>query len=161
MFPRDQWVNSCFSPECTYVPSWGHSSFQWRHNERDCVSNHRLIDCLLNRLFRRRSKKTSKLRVHVLCEGNSAVTGEFPAQRPVTRKCFHLKTSSWNGTHYTKDLWTHNWNLLVVRLNLLNKQSSWRWFESPWPVCDDTVMSDVEFEHRSWQVGLLREHVLS
>ena len=33
------------------------------------------------RLFRRRSKKTSKLRVTSLCEGNSSVTGEFPAQR--------------------------------------------------------------------------------
>ena len=29
---------------------------------------------------RRRSKKTSKLRVTGLCEGNSPVTGEFPAQ---------------------------------------------------------------------------------
>ena len=33
-----------------------------------------------NRLFRRRSKKTSKLRVTGLCVGNSLVTGEFPAQ---------------------------------------------------------------------------------
>ena len=42
------------------------------------------ITCLtlvLNRLFRRRSKKISKLRVTGLCEGNSLVTGEFPAQR--------------------------------------------------------------------------------
>ena len=30
---------------------------------------------------RRRSKKTSKLRVTGLCEGNSSVIGEFPAQR--------------------------------------------------------------------------------
>ena len=30
---------------------------------------------------RRRSKKTSKLRVTGLCEGNSTVTGEFPSQR--------------------------------------------------------------------------------
>ena len=35
---------------------------------------------LLNRLFRRRSKKTSKLCVAGLCAGNSPVTGEFPAQ---------------------------------------------------------------------------------
>ena len=53
----------------------------WRHNERDGVSNHQPHDCLLNRLFRRRSKKTSKLRVTGLCEENSPVTGEFPAQR--------------------------------------------------------------------------------
>ena len=36
--------------------------------------------CLLNRLFRRRSKKTSKLRVTGLCAGSSPGTGEFPAQ---------------------------------------------------------------------------------
>ena len=54
---------------------------QWRHNERDGVSNHQPHDCLLNCLFRRRSKKTSKLRVTGLCAGNSPVTGEFPAQR--------------------------------------------------------------------------------
>ena len=39
------------------------------------------IVCLLNRLFRRRSKKTSKLRVTGLCVGNSPVTGEFPTER--------------------------------------------------------------------------------
>ena len=34
-------------------------SWQWRHNGRDGVSNHQPHDCLLNRLFRRRSRKTS------------------------------------------------------------------------------------------------------
>ena len=53
---------------------------RWRHNERDGVSNHQPHDCLLNRLFRRRTKKTSKLRVTGLCAGNSPGTGEFPAQ---------------------------------------------------------------------------------
>ena len=55
-------------------------SLQWRHNGRDSVSNHQPHDCLLNRLFRRRSKKTSKLRVTGLCVGNSPGTGEFPTQ---------------------------------------------------------------------------------
>ena len=50
---------------------------QWRHNERDGVSNHQPHDCLLNCLFRSRS---SKLRVTGLCEGDSRVTGEFPSQ---------------------------------------------------------------------------------
>ena len=53
----------------------------WRHNGRDSDSNHQPHDCLLNRVFRRRSKKTSKLRVTGLCAGNSPGTGEFPAQR--------------------------------------------------------------------------------
>ena len=55
-------------------------SLQWRHNGRDSVSNHQPHDCLLSRLFRRRSKKTSKLRVTGLCAVNSPVTGDFPAQ---------------------------------------------------------------------------------
>ena len=54
---------------------------QWHHNERDGVSNHQRHDCLLKRLFRRNSKKTSKLRVTGLCAGKSLVTGELPAQR--------------------------------------------------------------------------------
>ena len=57
------------------------STLHWRHNGRDGVSNHQPHDGLLNRLFRRRSKKTSKLRVTGFCEGNSPMTGEFPAQR--------------------------------------------------------------------------------
>ena len=56
-------------------------SLQWRHNEQDNVSNHQPHDCILKRLFGRRSKITSKLRVTGLCAGNSPGTGEFPAQR--------------------------------------------------------------------------------
>ena len=56
-------------------------SLQWRHNKRAGVSNHRRLQCLLNCWFRCGSKKTPKLRVTGLCEGNSPVTGEFPAQR--------------------------------------------------------------------------------
>ena len=56
------------------------NTLHWRHNELDSVSNHHSHHCLLNRLFGRRSKKTSKLRVTGLCAGNSPGTGEFPAQ---------------------------------------------------------------------------------
>ena len=55
-------------------------SLQWRHNGRDSASNHQPHDCLLKHLFRRRSKKTSKLHVTGHCAGNSPGTGEFPAQ---------------------------------------------------------------------------------
>ena len=64
---------------CRYCPK-RHKTLLWRHNGRDGVSNHQPHDCLLNRSFRRWSKKTSKLRVTDLCAGNSPVTGEFPAQ---------------------------------------------------------------------------------
>ena len=55
-------------------------TLHWRHNEHDGVLNHQPHGCLLNRLFRRRSKKTSKLRLTGLCVGNS------PHKGPVTRK---------------------------------------------------------------------------
>ena len=44
------------------------------------VPKHQPHDCLLNRLFIRRSKKTSKLLVTGIYAGNSPGTGEFPAQ---------------------------------------------------------------------------------
>ena len=56
-------------------------SLQWRHNEHDGFSNHRHLGGSIKRLFRWRSKKTSKLRVTGLCEGKSSVTGELPLQR--------------------------------------------------------------------------------
>ena len=82
-------------PGATMGPIWGQQdpggphvgpmnfaiwALRWRHNGCNSVSNHQPHDCLLNRLFRRRSKKTSKLRVTGLCMGNSSGTGEFPAR---------------------------------------------------------------------------------
>ena len=55
-------------------------TLQWRHYWRDCVSDHQPHNCLLKRLFWRRSEKTSKFCVTGPCAGNSPVTGEFPAQ---------------------------------------------------------------------------------
>ena len=55
----------------------GLHSLQWRHDGHDSISNHQPHNCLLNRLFRRISKITSKLRVTGLSEGNSP---EFAAQ---------------------------------------------------------------------------------
>ena len=63
-------------------------SWHWRHNDHDGVSNHQPHGCLLNRLFRRRSKKTSKLLVTGLCAGNSPGPVNSPHKRPVTRKMF-------------------------------------------------------------------------
>ena len=78
----------------------------WCHDEHDDISNHQPHDCLLNRLFRRRSKKTSKLCVAGLCEGNSPVTSEFPAQRASNAE----NVSIW---------WCHNevsieWRYMIV-----------------------------------------------
>ena len=66
---------------CFLYAVYQRTSLLWRHNERNGVSNLRHLDCLLNRLFKGISKKTYKLRVTGLCEGNSPVTGELPSQR--------------------------------------------------------------------------------
>ena len=51
-------------------------------HERHCVSDDRQLDCFFSRLFRLRTKQTSKLRyILVLCEVNPPITGGFPSQR--------------------------------------------------------------------------------
>ena len=73
------------------------SPFQWRHNERDGVSNHWRLNCLLNRLLMRGSKKTSKLRVTGLCD-------RWPVDSPQrASKYFHLIMSSWWVGLYSRD----------------------------------------------------------
>ena len=57
-----------FSRDWSFKIAW---SLHWRHNEEDSGSNHWGLEYLLNRLFRRRSRKTSNLRV----------TGGLPSQR--------------------------------------------------------------------------------
>ena len=76
-------------------------TLQWRHSEHEGISNYQSHNWLLNRLFRRRSKKTSKLHVTGLCEGNSPLTGEFPTQRASDAE----SVSIWWCHHEFKRLW--------------------------------------------------------
>ena len=101
-------------------------SLQWRHNGLDGVSNHQAHDCLLNRLFGRRSKKTSKVRITGLCAGNSPGTGEFPTQRASNAENVSIwwrHHVSMAGTsnctpHYMWDVITCSrpWDLLLAQL---------------------------------------------
>ena len=78
------------------------TALQWCHNEGDDVSNHPRFDCLINRLFRRRSKKTPKLRVTGLCEGNPPVTGGFSSQRTSNAENVSIwwrHQGKWNVSH--------------------------------------------------------------
>ena len=101
-------------------------TLQWRHNEPDGSSNHRRIDCLLKRLFMRRSKKTSMLTVIGLCEGNPLLIAsllpnvikamsmfQYPVVRirDIVRSCDVLSNFE---THLI--CWVHN--ILAVRLPL-------------------------------------------
>ena len=78
----------------------------WRYNDRDGVSNRQRLDDLPNRLFKRRSKKISNIKV---------LPRQWPFVRgttgdrwiPFTKdqslgKCFHLMTSSWNDNNKAK-----------------------------------------------------------
>ena len=58
-----------------------HLLYQWFECSNSKETGWIVLHCLLNCLFRRRSKKKSKLPITGLCEGNSPVTGEFPSQR--------------------------------------------------------------------------------
>ena len=75
-------------------------TLRWRHNVHGVVSNHQPHQCLLNRLFGCRSKKTSKLRVTGLCAGYSPETGEFPAQMASNAE----NVSIW-WRHHVKKSW--------------------------------------------------------
>ena len=76
-----------------YIP-WivrtvGVLSLHWRHNGPDGVSNHQPHYCLPNHLFKRRTKKTLKLRVTGLCvRGIHRWPVNSPHKWPVTRKMF-------------------------------------------------------------------------
>ena len=99
-------------------------TLQWRHNRHDSVSNHQPHDCFLNRLFRRRSKKTPKLRVSGLCAGNSPGTGEFLAQMASNAENV---SDCWRHYEVCKDEkdeinlrqkkmvnWTYHWLVYVI-----------------------------------------------
>ena len=66
------------------------STLQWRHNGRDGVSNHQPHHCLLNRLFRRRSRKHRSSASVAFVFGIYRWPGNSPHKWPVTRKLFSL-----------------------------------------------------------------------
>ena len=88
---------------CLEIIAYTSFSLRWRYNGLDSVSNHQPHDCLLNRSFGRRSKKTSKLRVTGLCVGNSPVTGEFPAQMASNAE----NVSIWWRHHVLREIRLH------------------------------------------------------
>ena len=90
--------------ECQYC-GW-HRTLQWSRNERDGVSNHRRLYCLL----RRKSKKTSKLCVTGLCEGKPLVAGGFPSQRASNADNASISSTSswWTWSKNAEYCWIHH-----------------------------------------------------
>ena len=114
---------------------------QWRHNERDVVSNHRRLDCLLNRLFRCRSKKASKLRVTGRCEGNES-SGD-----PSQRACNAENVSIW---------WRHH-EIGRPRIHYMSiRYMSIMAFKSP-IICSTACSGQQQRKHQSSALHALRE----
>ena len=98
-------------------------ALQWHHNDPDGVSNHEPHGCLLNRSFRRRSKKTSKLRVTGLCAGNSPGPVNSPHKGPVTRKMFPFDDVIMGITSLTLGQWYHYHNSCEsILMNCVNEK---------------------------------------
>ena len=86
---NDRWFETTWH-SCDIVIM--HNTLRWRHNECDSVSNHQPHDCLLSRLSGCRSKW------------------------PVTRKMFHLITSSCNNLQcYQLQNWHYDNYLFSVK----------------------------------------------
>ena len=137
-------------------------TLRWRNYGRDGVSNHQSHDCLLNSLFRRRSKKTSKLRVTGLCAGNSPGTGEFPAQMTSNAEIVsiwwrHHGHHARNNNYSKNYLMVNRFNWVRIRRSFEKNYLTFYTVNSPhkWPVTrknfpfDDVIM--MSSQHKSWR----------
>ena len=93
-----------------------HMTLQWRHNGRDGVSNHQHHDCLLNRLFRCRSKENIKAPRHWPFSGEFTSDRWIPAQMASNAE----NVSIWWRHHdkayievYAINRNTHTWKLFL------------------------------------------------
>ena len=114
----------CYQITRHYLNHWWLSSIlslQWRHNGHDSISNHQPHDCLLNHLFRRRSKKISKFRITGLCVGNSPGTSEYSAQMTSNAE----NVSIW---------WRHHGHIVSPGASELTK--IYLFFLTHWPLGD-------------------------
>ena len=133
-------------------------SLQWRHNGHDGVSNHKPHHCSLNRIFSRRSKKTSKLRFTGLCTGNSPVTSEFPAQMASNTEnvsiwwCLHdeCHTPRVNFSIWYNHKCKHVWHLTYFMIMTVQ-----------WQACLYVRAIQVEVHHCAFRAPFQYKHRLS
>ena len=134
-------VSDCLTAPDHYL----NESLQWRNNDHDGVSNHQPHGGLLNRLFRRWSKKTSKLRVTGLCVGNSPGTVNSPHRRPVARKMFPFDDVIMMLTHHQGLSVVYNW--AWFHRNDVNQWNEYDYeaYEIAFPFSKDLFYSKVLF----------------
>ena len=130
-------------------------ALRWRHNGLDSVSNHQPHDCLLNRLFKRRSKKTSKLCVTGLWAENHRGPVNSPHKWPVTWKMFPFDDVIMDYRHHRAQsskpqapLSPSNWSALYE----VSARQSWAEYSSRpktdsrhqgWTIKDFSVLSEM------------------
>ena len=153
-------MNECHTIDSEYIAVdyntiWNTKPLQWRHNERDGVSNNQCLDCLLNPLFRHRSKKISRLRFAGLCDQWPV---ESPHKGPVTRKMFPFddvimaQGRRLNLSSYYKLIWRKStrryqeisrvhYNAIEVTLRVMGK--------SPGPLPQQNTAKHEQYAHDS------------
>ena len=119
---------------CASCARWSRS-LQWQHNGHGSVSNHQPNNCLLNRLFRRRSKKTLKLYVTGLCAGNLPGTSDFPAQMASNAE------NVWWSHHGVVPVMCRHQEVLDYLPYLLVMFEAWMSMSSPWFLLQYGVVS--------------------
>ena len=121
---------SCNPQAITYA--WIISKpLQRRRNEIDSVSNDQPHDCLLNRLFRRRSRKHQSSASLAFVRGIPRWPVNSPYKGTVTRKMFpfddvtmQADRSSFRGNIM---LWFHNWRIVFSHL-IYVLVLQWLWY---------------------------------
>ena len=120
-------------------------------------------DRLLNRLFRRRPKKKSKLCVSGLCEGKSPVSGEFPLQRAnnaemvsIFMRCVciaaMLKTYSIDDTSVLPE---YEYHFLIFYHAVLEQRGNMDYLQliPPWIKClqfKDGIFKSIYLNEKAW-----------
>ena len=102
-------------------------SLQWRHNGCDGVSNHQPHNCLLKRLFRRRSKENSKAPRHwPLC---GELTGNWRHHAIVVNQHVVNKQSGcrWFDTPCMVFMWRHSKWLATRALSQYKDRLIYMW----------------------------------
>ena len=141
-----------FTEGCNYssLPEIPAYALRWRHNGHDSVSNHQPHHCLLNRLFRCRSKKTSKLRVTGLCVRKSPGTEESPPpppppKWPVTRIFFPFDDVIM-GTKVLIKYYTNVSSLKII----------WNNFHFSWHACCTSSITPARMKCLYFKTSLLK-----
>ena len=87
--------------------SVSNTPLQWRHHERDGISNHQRVDCLPSRLFRRRSKKRASN------EGNVSIWWR------------HLVDWLSPATMLAHSCWGISFSTIIILCNIKCERVSW------------------------------------